>query len=228
MRLFPVLCVLVLTLLPTMADAQQCYKANSIDLLSHSNPYNASFIFDLSPTSCSVTPTSHGWLQVTEFTPPPYDLHVAVRYDAGLTNCYLPFYFGEGSNGPIVPIHLIPSLPCDSYPLSSTPPACTPFNHVGLSGPTSTYLYHSHPFTASPSGGQGPYTYRWSIRFHNATYNTWSSWSSFNGSQTQTASSSSCGNDKYQIRVEVTESSCGLKRTSATKTVQVINYACPW
>ena len=213
-----------LLLIPTLASGQQCYQVTSMSTLPNSNPYGASFLFNLTSASCTSTPSGTGWYEVHSA---PYELHVAVPYSINLTGCYLPFYYGEGGSTPIVPVNLVGGLGCGSFPRDPNPPACTALNSVSLSGPSQTYLYHSHPFTANVSGGQSPYTYRWSIRFHHVTYG-WSSWSTFTGSQTTTASSSSCNNDKYQIRVEVTESSCGAKRTSNTKTVNVLNYACPW
>ena len=217
---------LILLMIPAFASGQTCYKVSSIDLLPSSNPYNASFIFSgLTSTSCSSTPSGHGWYEVTDA---PYELHLAVPYSENMTNCYHPFYYGESGGKPVVPINLLTCIGCCSgSPLTSTPPACTALNSVSLSGPSSTYLYHSHPFTANHSGGQSPYTYTWSIRHHHNTWG-WSSWSTFNGAKTQTASSSSCGYDKYQLRVQVTESSCSLSRTSPTKTVTVLNWACPW
>ncbi len=222
------LVLLILLMIPTFASGQTCYKVSGLDLLPNSNPYNASFIFTgLTSTSCSSTPSNHGWKRIYSA---PYELHLAIPNSlaATMTECYAPFYFGQSGSTPIVPLQLV-SGTCDnnSFSLSSTPPACTALNSVSISGPSSTYLYHSHPFTANFSGGQSPFTYTWSIRHHSTSWG-WSSWSSFNGSQTTTASSSSCGYDKYQLKVKVTENSCNLNRTSSTKTVTVLNHACPW
>jgi hypothetical protein len=133
------------------------------------------------------------------------------------------YYFG--TDGRTLETDDRSALQCaeDRYPTSS----CSAITSASISGPSWLYLHESKAFTANHTGGQAPFSYRWSIRFHSATYG-WGSWSTpFWGSQTTYASSNSCGYDRFELKVEVYESSCNNMRT-AVKSVSIVNWQCPY
>jgi len=78
---------------------------------------------------------------------------------------------------------------------------------VGISGPQYVSLHASSQYTASASGGTGPYTYEWRSRQGSGgTWYSWSGWFSTGSSNYTFASINSCGLDRDNLQVRVTDS----------------------
>ncbi|HET7230511.1 MAG TPA: Ig-like domain-containing protein [Longimicrobium sp.] len=78
---------------------------------------------------------------------------------------------------------------------------------ASLSGPQYVSLHTSSQYTASASGGTGPYTYEWRSRQGSASFwGSWSGWFSTGSSNYTFASINSCGLDRDQLEVRVTDS----------------------
>ncbi|HEX7239662.1 MAG TPA: Ig-like domain-containing protein [Longimicrobiaceae bacterium] len=93
----------------------------------------------------------------------------------------------------------------------TTPPS------VSLSGKMYVPRYESNPYTASVSGGSAPYTYEWRTRQGTASFwGSWQSWFSTGSSNYTYASISSCGLDRDQIEVRVTDSAGATATASFT------------
>jgi Big-like domain-containing protein len=98
---------------------------------------------------------------------------------------------------------------------SSSVTVTTPPLSVSLSGPQYVSLHTSSQYTASASGGTPPYTYEWHSRQGNASFwGSWSSWFSTGSTNYTFASINSCGLDRDQLEVRVTDS-VGAQATSS-------------
>lgn len=77
---------------------------------------------------------------------------------------------------------------------------------VSVSGPQYTTRYQSAQFTATTLGGTPGYTYQWRTRQGNAGgWGSWSGWYSSGSTNYTYASISSCGLDRNDIQVQVTD-----------------------
>lgn len=93
---------------------------------------------------------------------------------------------------------------------------------VRISGSQYVSLHQSAQYTASASGGVPGYTYEWRTRQGNASYwGAWQNWFSTGLTNYTYASINSCGLDRNQIEVRVTDST-GAQATSSY-TVYVTN-----
>ncbi|MCC6772702.1 MAG: Ig-like domain-containing protein [Gemmatimonadaceae bacterium] len=90
---------------------------------------------------------------------------------------------------------------------SGTATVSVPAPSVSISGPQYIARYQSAQYTATPFGGQTPYTYQWRSRDGNAySWGSWSSWYSTGSTSYTFASISACGLDRKQIEVKATDS----------------------
>ena len=86
---------------------------------------------------------------------------------------------------------------------------------VNISGSQSVARYQSAQYTANAAGGTAPYTYEWRSRQGNAwSWGAWQSWFSTGSTNYTYASISSCGLDRNQLEVRVTDS-LGATATSS-------------
>lgn len=91
-----------------------------------------------------------------------------------------------------------------------------------LSGKQYVTLHESAPYTASVTGGTGPFTYEWRSRQSGPnTSGTWSGWFSTGSSNYTYASIHSCGLNTNHLEVRVTDSTA--RQTTGSYTVYLTN-----
>lgn len=89
---------------------------------------------------------------------------------------------------------------------SSSVSVVSPPLSVWISGKQYVARYESAQYTASASGGTTPYTYQWRSRQGTAySWGTWQNWYSTGSTPSTYASISSCGLDRNQLEVRVTD-----------------------
>lgn len=88
---------------------------------------------------------------------------------------------------------------------------------VSVSGPSSLARYQSLQYTASPVGGTSPYTYEWRQRDGwQGSYGAWSGWWSSGSTNTTYTSVNSCGIDRKELEVRVTDAASAQATSSYT------------
>jgi hypothetical protein len=88
---------------------------------------------------------------------------------------------------------------------------------VSVSGPGSLARYQSLQYTATPSGGTSPYTYEWRQRDGwQGSYGAWSGWWSSGSTNTTYTSVNSCGIDRKELEVRVTDAASAQATSSYT------------
>lgn len=86
---------------------------------------------------------------------------------------------------------------------------------VSVSGSQYVARHQSAQYTANAAGGSAPYTYEWRSRQGNAwSWGAWQSWFSTGSTNYTYASINSCGLDRNQLEVRVTDS-LGATATSS-------------
>lgn len=96
-----------------------------------------------------------------------------------------------------------------------------PFS-VSISGKQYVAKHESAPYTATVSGGTGPFTYEWRTRQSGpSTSGTWSGWFSTGSSNVTYASINSCGLNTNYLEVRVTDSTA--RQTTGSYTMYITN-----